>query len=1153
MLERRDDMRAIRPATGLLHGDSVQTQNSTPANFLRVSAQLRASGVPAALCEPRELALVVARMRACMHLRFGKPADRAKSSKMTILPAHIFADFSPTGSLFCLLQACFKEAAELGVRHLDFGDTDAKASAKYDAILKAAESALRRENHYKHVKAFISETVPSQQAEKLRAILLNHDAAMVSFPSVATHVIYPDPDDTNESETDDQALVRVLQRKTLDGGEEVCYVHWLHHPDSYDDWVPADEVLGHTFKPKSRTELDQWHVQARWVRDLELYNEWMNELDYEMPRDFKDFIGRPPADPTETKLVSRFTRVRLRLRRPNPAKVEEKQEESEVHMVGLPSIPDQHTNGNHAPLNGEENGDNRSESDESMMDVEHDGEHSPSKDGDDDNESVSDGNAKISVGDGVYIPAFSKWFDLNKVHEIEQRALPEFFNSRFASKTNDTYKNIRNFMVTTWRKTPGGHLSATAARRNLGGDACAVMRVHGFLEHWGLINYGFTDNARPPTFNPPPKAMPLAIGLDEGCGDMNSVRLLLDNGTKGEVKNWQLQKYRPDGRPLMNPRTANTMLRDSEKGGYPPLPPPPTRDPIEYHCDSCGIDCSVLRFHCATKADVDLCAGCYQAGKYSSTMQPRDFIQMNTPGAFGNSDESLSDVWTESETLLLLEALEMYADNWQLVSEHVGSKGKSQCVTHFLRLPIEDGFLRTARRKWWCEHPEMDKKLPTPAALLRSAGARENVMLNVTSKLANPKALSGQPVVFGDQISSIVAFVRNLTGSVSESMIMELLDGMQLNEAKRRIRRPFLNLVESEDEPAADTDHVEGDAPNDQNCDDLKKKTLTNSVYEGLLREAGSAADIVRSKYGEQLSRACHALVNEGYIDKSKRRKISFARSEHNIHRKCTDDEDTEKENDSYTNVEPECAESGALLLGLMAGVVSAAKRRAAEEVELERLHTMAIEIRMQFIRSKMKHLYRLSSHMERCDAIRKRKRVAVAFEAVRRRKLDDYQKPPSTESIPTLKITPLEDKSNKNSDQQDMGSNAGQGETTDASKADSAEEPRENGTGVELRETNSAEVSTDQAKNSTEKSAETTVEIGLEKAAGKAGHDTSQIGNENFEGDRERGALQNETANMDSLMESKQAEANGILPKDGTSDGKEGVREDHDVEMSTS
>jgi len=51
------------------------------------------------------------------------------------------------------------------------------------------------------------------------------------------------------------------------------------------------------------------------------------------------------------------------------------------------------------------------------------------------------------------------------------------------------------------------------------------------------------------------------------------------------------------------------------------------------------------------------------------------------------------DSWTDQETLLLLEALEKYRDNWNEIAEYVGTKSKAQCILHFLRLPMEDGLL----------------------------------------------------------------------------------------------------------------------------------------------------------------------------------------------------------------------------------------------------------------------------------------------------------------------------------------------------------------------------------------------------------------------------------------------------------------------------
>lgn len=89
----------------------------------------------------------------------------------------------------------------------------------------------------------------------------------------------------------------------------------------------------------------------------------------------------------------------------------------------------------------------------------------------------------------VVVPSYAAWFDMSKVHEVERRALPEFFNSRNRSKTPSIYKEYRDFMINTYRLRPTEYLTVTACRRNLAGDVCAIMRVHAFLEQWGLVNY----------------------------------------------------------------------------------------------------------------------------------------------------------------------------------------------------------------------------------------------------------------------------------------------------------------------------------------------------------------------------------------------------------------------------------------------------------------------------------------------------------------------------------------------------------------------------------------------------------------------------------------------------------------------------------------
>lgn len=70
-------------------------------------------------------------------------------------------------------------------------------------------------------------------------------------------------------------------------------------------------------------------------------------------------------------------------------------------------------------------------------------------------------------------------------------------------------------------------------------------------------------------------------------------------------------------------------------------------------------------------------------------MSPSDFILMEPAEAPGVG----SGKWTDQETLLLLEALEIFKENWNEIAEHVATKTKAQCMLHFLQMPIEDAFL----------------------------------------------------------------------------------------------------------------------------------------------------------------------------------------------------------------------------------------------------------------------------------------------------------------------------------------------------------------------------------------------------------------------------------------------------------------------------
>lgn len=90
----------------------------------------------------------------------------------------------------------------------------------------------------------------------------------------------------------------------------------------------------------------------------------------------------------------------------------------------------------------------------------------------------------------ITIPSYASWYNEEQVHDIERRALPEFFaGEQLSGKTPSQYMGYRNLMISMYRQRPAVYLSVTSCRRHLAGDVGSIVRVHAFLEQWGLINH----------------------------------------------------------------------------------------------------------------------------------------------------------------------------------------------------------------------------------------------------------------------------------------------------------------------------------------------------------------------------------------------------------------------------------------------------------------------------------------------------------------------------------------------------------------------------------------------------------------------------------------------------------------------------------------
>ena len=314
-----------------------------------------------------------------------------------------------------------------------------------------------------------------------------------------------------------------------------------------------------------------------------------------------------------------------------------------------------------------------------------------------------------------YIPISSSWFDFDEINEIEINSLPEFFNNQYPSKTPEIYKCYRNFIINLYRENPSKYLTATTCRRHLSGDVCAIIRLHSFLEHWGLINFK-VDPLYKPTNSFLPKAFnfksPIYIDAvflleKESNNSTNKVgnnNVILTNSNKEEIRtlypihNHKENLYRnffSENQNLIN-NQINFLTKNY-------------RPKCDLCTNLCEIDWYILKENYSNEKDdkqqenknmILICENCYEKGDFPLGLSKDDFELSNIYNIFVPNDkfncklkERLeNEKWTEEDTDKLLNAIQIKGEgNWdEIVKVFDGKKTKSDCIMHLLQLPIKE-------------------------------------------------------------------------------------------------------------------------------------------------------------------------------------------------------------------------------------------------------------------------------------------------------------------------------------------------------------------------------------------------------------------------------------------------------------------------------
>ncbi|XP_068313898.1 SWI/SNF complex subunit SWI3C-like isoform X1 [Pyrus communis] len=292
--------------------------------------------------------------------------------------------------------------------------------------------------------------------------------------------------------------------------------------------------------------------------------------------------------------------------------------------------------------------------------------------------SIMEGRGVVKrYGNRVHVvPMHADWFSPATVHRLERQVVPHFFSGKSSDHTPELYMHCRNEIVAKYMENPEKRLAFSDFQQLLGRLSTEdLTRIIRFLDHWGIINYC----AEAPSHEP--------------CNGSSYLR----EEVNGEIQVPSAALKSIDSlikfdKPRCRLKAAEVYLSLPCHGDddVPDLDNTIRKRLSENHCNYCSSSLPSVYYQSQKEVDVLLCSNCFHEGRYVVGHSSIDFVRMDSTKDYGDLD---GESWTDQETLLLLEAMEIHNENWNEIAEYVGSKSKAQCILHFLRLPVEDGLL----------------------------------------------------------------------------------------------------------------------------------------------------------------------------------------------------------------------------------------------------------------------------------------------------------------------------------------------------------------------------------------------------------------------------------------------------------------------------
>ncbi|TNN56661.1 SWI/SNF complex subunit SMARCC1 [Liparis tanakae] len=774
----------------------------------------------------KSLAGLVVQLLQFQEDTFGR---RVNNPALTKLPAKCFLDFKAAGALCHILGSVYKFKSEQGWRRFDL-QNPSRMDRNVEMFLNV-EKNLVQNNCLTRPTVFLSPDIEQKQGSKLKDIIKRHQGSITDDKSKATHHIYPTP-----SQQEEEEWLRPVMRK-----DKQVLVHWGLSPDSYDTWVSVSEVDGEVEDPPGTDR--PWKSSRTPDRKERKANSASSKKRRRSPS--------PPSTPAESrkkggKKGNQGPHWKRRGHRGEEEDTEEDLTKDMDDSSAGASIEEGSVSKNANSKKDSENTPVKGGNVADMDDMEDDSVLSGGKD--DEEQSKAEVNRLMDSSEDnvteqthhIIIPSYGAWFDYNCIHEIERRALPEFFNGKNKSKTPEIFLAYRNFMIDTYRLNPQEYLTSTSCRRNLTGDI------------------------------PPQQPMP-------------------NFADKGKDKSIDLQNFglRTD---LYNKKNFKGKLVNS------------TRD------------------------------------------------------------------WTEQETLLLLEALEMFKDDWNKVSEHIGSRTQDECILHFLRLPIEDPYMESTEASLgplaYQPIPFSQSGNPVMSTVAFLASVVDPRVASAAARAALEEFSRVREEVPAELVEAHVKKVQEAarsTGKVDPAFGLESsgIAGTAPEEPEKTETPEAEKMDTDTDSQQADKAELKDEA--EKPSESAEKSDKTEAVDK--VKKEGSE----REEESEEGEEAGDAKTTPAGNDKEKEESMETSPSEQEKEKeeKAAVDEGDEKRK----KLEHDIGE-GNIATAAAAALASAATKAkhlaAVEERKIKSLVALLVETQMKKLEIKLRHFEELETIMDR-------------------------------------------------------------------------------------------------------------------------------------------------------------------------------------------